>query len=322
MFLAGYGWGSFQSRREIAGNERMQAPARRLARTIIVLGKEDGTKFALQALCAIKNACIASLGDCHRLQLWWSTLVSLRWSFWALVETSRSGGIEDNPFNGFEWIKSSLSPKISSLELWMFKELVDRLWNLFLLPKTKHMDPINYQKADSLASIWINALTVVVNEISDPGRPNAASRTLLSVLKQQVLLAIANRMDMTLLHQLIDSNNPLFKPLTSSQGLEMKIFVQKIARWMQDMGVSSHCFNHEDHDSTRRDAGDFLPRITSAANIMVTPKSSLLDSDVRNAVAPNLSISSICDILMSYQTAEADECSTGTIFIYVECLPA
>lgn len=49
-----------------ATSRRLHAPARRLARTVVSLGRQEGPAFALRAVKAIKAVCGAAAGDLHR----------------------------------------------------------------------------------------------------------------------------------------------------------------------------------------------------------------------------------------------------------------
>ena len=301
VFLAGLGWGQKSEKGEIPAPERLQAPARRLARTIVTLGKVSGPQFADQAFSAIKSSCIASLVDIQRYVLWWSTLVTLRWSFWTLVESDASDDLQ-NGKTGFEWLRELISPKVKSLETWIFERLLEISWNKYILSGVvSEMQKV--YKMDDLANLWITAIQKVLDTLDNINRPISASKTLKSVLKRQLLLSLLPKMDMALFQLLLDTNSLAFKPLTSSQGLEIKVFAEKISKWMKSNGVANVEERHEDWDHAQSEV-EYLPRMISAANILVTPKLSLLDSEVRDQVAPNMSITSICDILRNYEDTD------------------
>eukprot|EP00890_Picochlorum_soloecismus_P002647 jgi/Picsp_1/3383/NSC_06221-R1_hypothetical protein COCSUDRAFT_54957 [Coccomyxa subellipsoidea C-169] len=301
VFLAGLGWGQKSKKGEIPAPERLQAPARRLARTIVALGKDIGPQFADQAFSAIKSSCIASLVDLHRYVLWWSTLVTLRWSFWTLVESDVSDDLQ-NGKTGFEWLQELISPKVESLETWIFERLLEISWNEYILSGVASEMQKVYNMED-LANLWITTIQNVLDTLDNTYRPIAASKTLKSVLKRQLLLSLLPKMDMALFQLLVDTNSLVFKPLTSSQGLEIKIFAETISKWMKSNGVTNVEERHEDWDHAQSDV-EYLPRMISAANILVTPKASLLDLEVRNQVAPNISVASICEILRNYEDAD------------------
>ena len=127
--------------------EELQAPARRLARTIMILGPEEGTAFGLRAVTAIQAAAAASLGDPHCLLLWWANAVTLRWSFWALSQggsgegsgtgTSAISAAEDDMpspgQNHFGWLMKSLGPALQHVEVQLFGDLVNLLWRSVVL---------------------------------------------------------------------------------------------------------------------------------------------------------------------------------------------
>ena len=64
-------------RRAFSGEARhLHAPARRLARTIIGLGPQEGLAFGLQAMRAIEATAGAGSGDLHRYGEWGTARVS------------------------------------------------------------------------------------------------------------------------------------------------------------------------------------------------------------------------------------------------------
>lgn len=65
-------------------SRQLHAPARRLARTILSLGPQEGLAFGLQAIRAIESTAGAASGDLHRLTFWWSNILQLRLMLWAL----------------------------------------------------------------------------------------------------------------------------------------------------------------------------------------------------------------------------------------------
>lgn len=301
VFLAGLGWGQTSQEGEIPAPERLQAPARRLARTIVALGRDVGPQFADQAFNAIKNSCIASLLDMHRYVLWWSTLVTLRWSFWTLVESDASDDLQ-NDRTGFAWLQELISPKVESLEIWVFERLLEISWDEYILSGVASaMKKVH--KMEDLATLWITELQKVLDALDNVYRPISSSKTLKTVLKRQLLLSLLPKMDTTLFQLLIDTKSLAFKPLTSSQGLEIKIFAEKISKWMKSNGLTNVEERHEDWDHAQSDT-EYLPKMISAANILVTPKTSLLDPEVRGQVAPNMSVALICEILRNYEDAD------------------
>ena len=225
--------------------------------------------------------------------------MTLRWSFWTLVESDASDDLQNGKTTGFEWLRELISPKVESLETWIFERLLEISWNDYILSGVDS-EIQKVCKMDDLANLWTTAIQKVLDMLDNINRPISASKTLKSVLKRQLLLSLLPKMDVALFQLLVDTNSQAFKPLTSSQGLEIKVFAEKISKWMKSNGVANVEERHEDWDHAQSDV-EYLPRMISAANILVTPKNSLLDSEVRDQVAPNMSIASICEILRNYE---------------------
>lgn len=110
----------------------LQAPARRIARTVIILGPEKGIHFGHQAISAIQSAASAALDDPHRLTVWWVNTVLLRWSFWALSKSDTKKPVllptQQTKNNNFDWLTLTLSPSLLDLESRLFADLVEHLW--------------------------------------------------------------------------------------------------------------------------------------------------------------------------------------------------
>lgn len=200
--------------------DALQAPARRLARTIIILGEDEGTAFALRAIAAIRVAGSASLGDSHRLLLWWANLVTLRWSLWTLGG-GRSGGVPKDGSSAhrtFSWMDQSVAPALRQLEESIFNDLVEYLWASVLLRVTKETADaaceqgrrasVTAANGDPLyeggaVSYWISGLTAVDRELICVGRPPPAPRALHSLARRQALQHILMRLDTVLFSNLL-----------------------------------------------------------------------------------------------------------------------
>ncbi|KAL4430809.1 hypothetical protein ABPG75_006065 [Micractinium tetrahymenae] len=153
VYLAG-------GKRAFSGDShRLHTPARRLARTIISLGPQEGLAFGLQAVRAIEATAGAASGDLHRLTFWWSNVLQLRWMFWALCHgqvdvlagagrsasldgVARRGSDQFSPRtslvaaaaarSGQDWMQV-LVPQLRELEAWLFGEMLRHLWWRVLL---------------------------------------------------------------------------------------------------------------------------------------------------------------------------------------------
>ncbi|KAL4419165.1 hypothetical protein ABPG77_009141, partial [Micractinium sp. CCAP 211/92] len=157
VYLAG-------GKRASSGDSRhLHTPARRLARTIICLGPQEGLAFGLQAIRAIEATAGAGSGDLHRLTFWWSNVLQLRWMFWALCHghgDALAGGASSSALDGArrrnseqqlsprtslaaaaarggqDWMQASpraLVPHLRELESWLFGEMLKHLWWRVLL---------------------------------------------------------------------------------------------------------------------------------------------------------------------------------------------
>lgn len=294
VWCAGLGWGG-TCHGAIPRRDEMQAPARRMARTIIGLGEREGLQFTRKAISSIKNSCVASLGDLQKMILWWSTMVILRWSFWTLVDESRPVHMR---MTGFEWLQEEVSDAILSCEDWMFSKIVSKFWTCHIQPgleACREAPDLEHFVADYIA-VLDRAMTV----FEDTSRPSPCSKTIKNVLKKLVLRDISVKVDVALFKDLLAERLSIFRPLTSAQGLELKILADQISAWFESNGVSSQ---DEERDVEKVWC---LPRILSSANVIVTPKPALLDADVRQEIAPKISVNSICDMLSHYKQIEED----------------
>lgn len=62
----------------------LHTPARRLARTIVTFGMDEGIVFGLRALRAIEAVAEGCRDDVRGLCFWWSNCIQLRWMLWAM----------------------------------------------------------------------------------------------------------------------------------------------------------------------------------------------------------------------------------------------
>ncbi len=62
----------------------LHTPARRLARTIVTFGVDEGVVFGLRALRAIEAVAEGCRDDVRGLCFWWSNCIQLRWMLWAM----------------------------------------------------------------------------------------------------------------------------------------------------------------------------------------------------------------------------------------------
>lgn len=382
VFLAGRGWGSSWNHRQ-PKIEEFQAPARRLARTIIILGPEEGVAFGRRAVAAVRAAASASLGDPHRLLLWWANAMTLRWSFWALArggvgsspqynsDVSSPGGGQSN----FEWLSDALGPMLRQLESQMYNDLVNLLWTGTLLPtaalsaaeaagaggrvggkgeaspslmrrisatSTRGSPIPEALKPDASAeeravAHWIRGLRAVDAVLSSVGRPHAAPRPLLSLLRRQALAGVLGYLDRGLLDALLTDGNaaaagggrsgsigetlpPELIPFqrgkfSFSVGVQLKMAAGRLVNWAADAGVREGSASMPGTPRSNPDKAKMLPQLREVADLLMLPKGSFGDEEMRRTVAPSLAPGVMVKILQRYQpdNGAADKFSPSLI---------
>lgn len=106
--------------------EALQSPARRISRTILMMGQEQGSLFGAQAAESIRSSALIASADINLLSLWWATAVTLRFSFWGLSTA------DQNSYNAgmaqFSWISQTLIPTFRDLETFVFDLIRDHVW--------------------------------------------------------------------------------------------------------------------------------------------------------------------------------------------------
>lgn len=330
--------------------EALQAPARRLARTIIVLGQEEGVPFGLKAFNAIRTAAAACLGDPHRMLLWWSNVVTLRWSLWALMGRGGTGGGAH-----FSWLSDPMMPALLQLEQALFDDLVDNLWTNVLLRaakdslaeekglrgrslsrtmsngSSKSATPLGAPAPGSAAdgwtdggavAHWLRGLREVEQALTCPGRPLPAPRPLVALARRQALARILQRLDAALFAALVSDGaggrsspgalDPALLPfqrgpLTFGTGVELKMAAGRLANWAADVGLREGAPPaappSPDSTAATSPSGELrlFAQLRAAADLLMMPKGSLSDAEVRRTVAPSLSVDAICQVLQRYQ---------------------
>jgi hypothetical protein len=335
------GIGRTRARDAGAGGEAaLQAPARRLARTVIILGAHDGAAFGLRALEAVRSVAGGCLGDAHRLALWWSNVVTLRWSFWALQQGHGGGGGGDGG-GQFDWLSGSLLPPLRALEEGLFAESLELMWGEVLLrsagasaaaaaapPPPAHPfralsnggarpvpapPPVGAKPGEEGAVVhWTRALRAVEAELAAPGRPPAAPRAHLSLLRHHLLVALLARLDALLFAQLLGDGGALQPallpfllrgPLTFETGVQLKMAAGRLANWAADAGVREGPPPPRP-DAAAAPAARLFPKLRAAADLLMMPKASLEDAAVRAEVAAALPAGEVVRLLQRYQPEE------------------
>lgn len=327
----------------------LRAPARRLARTIIILGQEQGTAFAARAVSAIESVAQAAFGDVHKVLLWWGTVVTLRWSLWALTlggnipsseqgettteaEKAQPSDADTAPSSQFSWLQQSLIPALLRLEESLFVSALDALWNCILLPSAKNSaaGDSNRKTTDSMAnggavSHWTHALHAADVALNDPARPKLLTRGLFHLARRRLLLCLLDRLDSLFFTSLISttaSTSGTFFP----DSLDQKLLpCQSSAQLTFDVGVelkisAGRLVNWAADvgikegpalriDLPHKTELKLFPRVRAAADLLMMSKNMLTDADIRQEVAPNLSSSAVYKLLSKYRSL--DDSGTG-----------
>ncbi|KAK9830927.1 hypothetical protein WJX81_006480 [Elliptochloris bilobata] len=107
------------------------APARRIARTTISLGYEEGVAFGLRAIRAMEAAARGA-SDVMEAAFWWSNCLQLRWMLWAMSHSAPELELHhddaEHPADDFDWVMQVLVPPLRQLETRLFGALVGQLW--------------------------------------------------------------------------------------------------------------------------------------------------------------------------------------------------
>ena len=266
--------------------------ARRLARTVIALGEADGLAFAERAVHAIKIACVSSLGDVKRLVLWWSALITLRVRFHMLTQGNDKGGS-----SFFGWLEAA-SSVLSEAEGFLYSQIVQNVWEVHLMPvidggvdatgSANLHGPYDDANIEDRITSGLESALDALNSLTD------ASVSILKTLNRMVLEDLVVKLDVALLrHRLTMASASSEHPVDSSTGLEIKILVSRLVSYFGSKGVE----------------GAALTRMDSLSNVLVSQKASLVDAEVRKALAPRISLNSILIILKRYSMSE-DEGTT------------
>ncbi|CAL5224103.1 g6734 [Coccomyxa viridis] len=194
------------------------APARRLARTTISLGPDEGILFGLRAIRAVEAAA-ESASDVVGRAFWWSNCIQLRWMLWAMSH----GGSLDSEYgqelggsvDDFDWVMQVLVPPLRELEGYVFEQLLRQLWRNVLLEATfgdtlagasaaKPILPSKHRQAtreEQAVQRWLQALQGVQRALLPAA--SAATSGHVTLLKQKALTAILRRLDALLFGKLL-----------------------------------------------------------------------------------------------------------------------
>eukprot|EP00891_Asterochloris_glomerata_P004843 jgi/Astpho2/4843/Aster-05779 len=199
----------------------VHAPARRLARTTISLGPDEGIAFGLRAVRAIEAAA-DGCSDVVGMAYWWSNCIQLRWMLWAMCH---GGGMGDEGGNDaeatgdeFGWVMQVLVPPLRELESYIFESIFRHLWarclidsitnDPHMLSHTTHSHLALHKASAHEDAIrrWLDALQLVHRTLVPASQSATAGH--MTLLKQKVLTAILRRLDITLFQKLVQGDDP------------------------------------------------------------------------------------------------------------------
>jgi hypothetical protein len=124
-----------------AAKNAAHAPARRIARTLVCLGRADGLPFGALALRHMRATALARRSDLASLAFWWSNachlrgfLQSLSLAQQAAVAAAAAEGGGGGELAGPHWAAAAFVPALRAQERALFGEIVEAAWSGALLP--------------------------------------------------------------------------------------------------------------------------------------------------------------------------------------------
>ncbi|KAF8057725.1 hypothetical protein HT031_005909 [Scenedesmus sp. PABB004] len=186
----------------------VHAPARRIARTLVCLGRQDGLPFGLLALRQVSASVVAGRGDIGGLAFWWTNSVHLR-GFLQSLNLALASAADDDDDAPRHWAAAELVPRLLQQEKFIFDELVSYVWTHTFVPAVaaSRARPASMalaagvvKRAGQEAAMrkWIAALEAVAAQLRGLGREGHVS-----TLRHQVLLEVLKRMDVLIFHCLL-----------------------------------------------------------------------------------------------------------------------
>lgn len=300
------------------------APARRLARTIITLGPEEGVLFGLKALRALEAEARGSLSPSGMgaAAFWWSNCVLLRWMLWAVCGggTACSPGTASSELLGnFKDMLAAMAPPLRALESRIFNGAVNALWKQVVLPAAATATLADARRAkgrpqlssqsELAASRWRVGLQAAADAMR-PMRTAEASGSLTSaahirLLREGLLAALLVRLDAALMRELASDTAGSgvrhlppqllpFKmgPLTFGEGVSLKIALASWQDWARDQGI-------KDGGSTGH-GFPLFSKLRAAADLLMFPKDMLAHEQARADMLPGLSPHEVVDVLSKF----------------------
>ncbi|KAK9839098.1 hypothetical protein WJX74_009525 [Apatococcus lobatus] len=214
VYLARSGKGGARSLR----GKAVHAPARRVARTTIMLGPEEGVVFGVRAIRAIEAAA-DGCSDVVGMAYWWSNCIQLRWMLWAMCHGGGFGDASDGPpiVNEFDWVMKVLVPPLKDLECYIFENINTNLWSNVLVEtamseafasvaQSANHSPHHPRISQQELAIhrWHDALAAVNRTLVASGQGAPAGHV--ELLKQKVVTALLRRLDSSLFAHLVQED--------------------------------------------------------------------------------------------------------------------
>lgn len=299
----------------------IHAPARRLARTMVSLDKDESLGFGRFAVGLLEHHVKACGEDINSLAFWWTNCVHLR----GLIQSSSS--MEQYAPKDL----LALVPTLLQTEVLVYEEVVDHVWNKVVLPIVLTPPARSVVKTPSAkraiqeAAVkrWLEAFELANSKLTRMG-----TRGHIPLLKFQVLLQCLRRADALLFGHLIGSDNMvdvldpydpdntlwggpgLLPPtledhslpfargtLTFGVGMNVKMTVARLQNWAFGEGVL------RDYWVTLPENSLFI-LTRSAADLLMMPKELLSDKVIRQDVCSGLALKSMVYVLEKFSTDE------------------
>ncbi|MEW5311714.1 MAG: hypothetical protein WDW38_003403 [Sanguina aurantia] len=322
------------------------APARRLARTMMCMGKEQGAPFGCTALRMMERQLSATVSDLPGLAFWWSNIIHMRAILQGLsLGTSLAGSDDQSSRRPDHWAAAAFVPQLGHLERSAFNELLTLLWESVLMPAVvggskaaAGVKAATTKRATQEAAIkkWFEGLDHVSHWLETTG--SAGHSQLLCV---QVLLQLLRKLDAMMFYHLLlkgpsdinilsdydpthtlwggpgkavpqldDSALPFSRGLlTFGGGMSVKMTVTRLQQWAAGEAI----LQEASLAGLIGDAGSgssLFPLLRAAADLLMMPKELLMDKAIRLDVCCVLSMSSVLHILERFQQ---DEFATDVI---------
>eukprot|EP00877_Chromochloris_zofingiensis_P005908 jgi/Chrzof1/1570/Cz10g12240.t1 len=205
----------------------IHSPARRIARTLVCLGRQDGLPFGHLALRHIEASVVGHRSDVQQLAYWWTNCCHLRGFLQSLNLAMPQDGVDGEV--QLHWAPRTFVPKLLAQEKFIFDELVSYMWTHTLVPHvaaSRAKAPQNAltgtsfnKRAGHEAALrkWLESFELVNAQLKAVGRYGHVS-----TLRQQVLLELLKRVDVLLFHYLLTvpapDGEPLSEPATPVSG--------------------------------------------------------------------------------------------------------